>query len=84
MTVYEPDRSRAITALSLRLQALDVPDADVHALEYVTALMGQGWRPTPARKSTDWRASELQPPEVAAHGISAVREAFHTARKESA
>ena len=84
MTVYEPERSHAITALTHRLAALGIGEPEVHALEYVTALMGQGWRPTPARKPTDWRVSEPQPPEVAEHGIAAVREALHTARKETA
>jgi hypothetical protein len=65
VTEIELDRetTRAVEALAYRIRErdaavrsdTDVADADVMALEFITAFRGQGWRPTLARK-TDWQA----------------------------
>lgn len=58
----ESEVERAIDALVYRLQHRD-PDTDdrAFAVEYVTALRGQGWRPTPARPAPAWRDAVARP-----------------------
>ena len=59
MTELDRETNAAIDALEYRLKlrdeavrdGLDYPDAGPFALEFLTALRGQGWRPTPARAS---------------------------------
>lgn len=56
------ETQRAVDALVFRLkqrreqekQGEDAPDDEWFAREFMAALRGQGWRPTPA-KATDWR-----------------------------
>jgi hypothetical protein len=55
----DSDTTAAIDALAYRIRERDAAirdgeefaDADVFALEYLTALRGQGWRPTPAKSA---------------------------------
>lgn len=49
----------AVAALTSRVRNRDAVEGDreaaeLFALEYVTALRGQGWRPTPARPALRW------------------------------
>lgn len=57
MTDHET--TQAIEALAHRIRERDADpdrsDADVFALEFMTALRGQGWRPTAARVAVDWK-----------------------------
>lgn len=50
------DTTQAIEALAHRIRTRDAEpersDADVFALEFITALRGHGWRPTEAKAST--------------------------------
>ena len=45
----DAETSAAIEALVYRLKNRGGEDDEVFALEYVTALRGRGWRPTPAK-----------------------------------
>jgi hypothetical protein len=62
----DAETSAAIEALvhrvKLRDQAIrageDCPDAEPFALEFLTALRGRGWRPTPARVYAAPKAAE--------------------------
>jgi hypothetical protein len=62
----DAETSAAIEALvhrvKLRDQAIrdgeDHPDAEPFALEFLTALRGQGWRPTPAKVYAAPKAAE--------------------------
>lgn len=53
----DAETTAAVEALAHRVKARDAairdgedyPDAEVVALEFMTALRGRGWRPTPAR-----------------------------------
>lgn len=55
----------AVAALAHRIRQRDaliregaeVPDAEIAALEFMTAMRGRGWRPTPARVAQDWKGS---------------------------
>jgi hypothetical protein len=55
----DSDTTAAIDALAYRIRERDAAirdgqdfaDADVFALEYLTALRGQGWRPTAAKSA---------------------------------
>lgn len=56
----EAETRAAVKALVHRLQNhgdtdLSGADAEPFAVEFMTALKGRGWRPTPARPSPDWR-----------------------------
>ena len=66
------ETSAAIDALVYRVKARDnairdgedYPDAEPFALEFLTALRGRGWRPTPARVTA--------PPQHAPPGTATV------------
>jgi hypothetical protein len=51
--VTDAETSAAIEALAHRVKTRDAeperPDAEVFALEFITALRGRGWRPTAAK-----------------------------------
>lgn len=70
----------AVAALAHRIRnrdATDDPgDAEVFALEYLTALRGQGWRPTAARPAPSWQPNQGPPPEpdVAQRGADMARQ----------
>lgn len=72
----------AIAALAQRVRERDADadrlDADLFALEYVTALRGQGWRPTAARPAEPWEQQIGPPPhpETAHRGADLVRAAL--------
>lgn len=71
----DADTSAAIEALTHRFKTRDQairdgedhPDAEVVALEFMTALRGQGWRPTAAR-------SAAPPPHAPAGTATAPRD----------
>lgn len=70
----------AVAALTYRLRERDAmaeadrPDAEVFGLEFMTALRGQGWRPTPAMAVKDrWRADRSSPPAT-----TEAKDAFRT------
>lgn len=52
------DTQRAVDALVHRLRAWGVVDPEPKALEFITALRGQGWRPTLARAAEPWRPAQ--------------------------
>jgi hypothetical protein len=57
--VTDHETSQAIEALASRIRTRDADpdrtDADVFALEFLTALRGQGWRPTAAKVIPAWK-----------------------------
>jgi len=57
----DADTTAAIEALAFRLRNNRDEDPDVFALEFITALRGHGWRPTPAKAT----APPLHAPPVA-------------------
>lgn len=72
----------AVAALAHRVRERDAltekPDADLFAREYMTALRGQGWRPTAARPAQPWTEQIGPPPhpETAHRGAELVRRAL--------
>jgi hypothetical protein len=72
----DAETTAAIDALVYRVKARDkairdgedAPDAEPFALEFLTALRGQGWRPTPAKAKPEPHppgSGTPQSPEVA-------------------
>jgi hypothetical protein len=55
----DPETRSAVDALTHRLRARDtldeIMDAEVFALEFITALRARGWRPTEARVRPAWK-----------------------------
>lgn len=88
----DADTTAAIEALAYRIRERDADpersDADVFALEFMTALRGRGWRPTaakteqpplhaapvPDRRSRDEELARVRA-EMAARAEAAAREA---------
>ncbi|TDD54551.1 hypothetical protein E1286_05000 [Nonomuraea terrae] len=72
----------AVAALAHRVRERDAlddrPDADLFATEFLTALRGQGWRPTAARPSQPWTEQIGPPPrpETARRGADLARAAL--------
>jgi hypothetical protein len=72
----------AVAALAHRIRERDAlaerPDADLFAGEFMTALRGQGWRPTAARPAQPWQHQFGPPPhpETAHRGAAMVRAAL--------
>jgi hypothetical protein len=59
--VTDPETAAAVGALASRVRSRDGDpdraDAEVFALEFMTALRARGWRPTPARAIPAWKPS---------------------------
>jgi hypothetical protein len=71
----------AIDALARRLRTRDNAsdederaDAEVFALEFLTALRSQGWRPTEAKRRVPGLPSGVKDPAAAARGAAMARE----------
>jgi hypothetical protein len=72
------ETAAAIEALTHRLRNREPgTDAEVFALEFITALRARGWRPTEARVMPAWHrpAGHGVPPDADSPGVSAYREA---------
>jgi hypothetical protein len=71
----DPDTAKAIEALAHRLRSWDRADTDaeVFALEFMTALRGQGWRMTQAKVPVPWEPVP-KTPGAAERGAAAARE----------
>jgi len=74
----DPDTRAAIEALTRRIRARDtleeISDAEVFALEFITALRARGWRPTEARVMPAWH-------RPAGHGVEPTGD-YLAARRE--
>jgi hypothetical protein len=59
----DPDTTKAVEALAHRLRSWDRDDTDaeVFALEFMTALLGQGWRMTQAKAPVAWEPVPVTP-----------------------
>jgi hypothetical protein len=59
----DPDTTKAVEALTRRLRSWNRSDVDaeVFALEFMTALWGQGWRPTEAKVPVAWAPVPVTP-----------------------
>lgn len=59
MTSLDEDTAKAVAALAHRIRERDAAsepaDAEIFSLEFMTALRGQGWRPTPAKAGPSWK-----------------------------
>lgn len=73
----------AVAALAARVRRRDEadpadrPDAEPFALEFLTALRAQGWRPIPARPVVPWQRTTPPPsPDTAARGAALARRAI--------
>ena len=59
MTELDREIQAAIDALVHRLKNRDEADDEPFAMEFVQAMIGRGWRPTEARRSTPWTAATI-------------------------
>lgn len=73
----------AVAALAARVRRRDEaapddrPDAEPFAIEFLTALRAQGWRPTPAWPVVPWQRTTPPPsPGTAARGAALARRAI--------
>ena len=96
----DPETSAAVEDLTRRIQfrdeairdGEDYPDAEVLAAEYLTALRGRGWRPTPAKVWPAWKPGSSgtgnEPPADLLAGLRADLDAkaaaFRTAADKAA
>lgn len=79
----------AIAALTSRVRNRDAADeredAELFAMEFLAAMRGQGWRPTPARPAQPWHQQIAPPldPEVAHRGAALARQALADAEEDA-
>lgn len=79
---------QAVDALAHRVRQRDQADIrqdpELFALEYVTAMRGRGWRPTPAAKPKPWRVDLKRGADPATHAeeIAAARARCAEATKQ--
>jgi hypothetical protein len=75
----DPDTAQAIEALAHRIRQRDTgpdrADADVFALEFMTALRARGWRATEARVMPAWKPAAGSKPTLSEETEALKREA---------
>jgi len=74
----DPDTAQAIEALAHRIRQRDTggerADAEVFALEFMTALRARGWRATEAKVLPAWKPAGHKDPAAAVRGGALARE----------